>query len=220
MSPESQAALDFKMQKETLSAQDEANRKVFGYARVSTPDQNLNAQILALEAAGCDRIFSEKISAAAGRRRQLELLLKVLRRGDTLIVQRLDRLGRDVLGLGKMVRKFERDGIEFKSLSDSIDTSTPMGKAFFYMAAVMAELERNLAAERTRIGMQAAKERGVTFGRAPKINATNRDAVLADIRDTSMKMTDVAKKHGLSATTLNAHFPGERQKAIAEAMGR
>ena len=207
------------MQKETFTDQDEANRRTYGYARVSTEDQSLKMQMDALNNVPCFMIYSEKKSAAAPRRHQFELLRMNLRRGDTLVVWKLDRLGRDLTGLSKLLADFEEQGIEFRSLTESIDTSTAMGRMFFHLTAAFAELERNLTRERTRAGMDAAKLRGVVFGRPTGIVGDKREAILADIQDLSLRMTEVADKHGVSTTTLAKHFPRERQKALAR-LGR
>lgn len=193
----------------------EKNR-TFGYARVSTPDQSLAAQIKALEEAGCERVFAEKKSAAASRRPEYNMMMRHLRPGDTVIVWKLDRLGRDVVGLGRLIKTFEAKDIQLKSVTESLDTSTPVGKAFFYIVAALAEMERNLIRERTKAGIAAAQAKGIQFGRPTDIKGAKRKAILADLKDLSMTVRQVAEKHGYHPGTLHKHFPGERSRAIQE----
>ena len=191
--------------------------KTFGYARVSTEDQNLDMQIQALEKYGCDEIWSEKKSAQAFRK-EFDLMVKNLRAGDTVVVWRLDRLARSIADLKTWIDKFEKWGVEFVCIVENIDTKSAMGKAFFHILAAFAQLERDLISERTTAGIAARKAKGYTFGRPTKITGKKREAMERDIRDLSMTMKQVAKKHGYtSLTTLNRHFPGVRQEAIQAA---
>ena len=207
------------MQEQSFTEQEEASRQRLGYARVSTEDQNLDMQIKALKAAGCVRIFSEKLSASAKRRPKFTLLMKNLRRGDTLVIWKLDRLNRDLMELADLGNRLDAEGVELQSLTENLDTSTAMGKFFFQMLAMFAELERNITRERTRAGIAAAKARGVQFGRPTDIIGERREAILKDLQDVSMRVADVAKKHGVTTTTLAKHFPRERAKALAK-LGR
>lgn len=142
---------------------------LIGYARVSTIDQNLDLQIDALKQAGCDKIFQDEgVSGAKASRPGLEKLLKRLKQGDVLIVWKLDRLGRSLSHLIDLISHFEDRGVGFTSLSDGIDTTTPIGKLFFHISGAFGEYERNLISERTKAGMAAAKARGVRLGRPPK----------------------------------------------------
>ena len=192
---------------------------IYGYARVSTDDQNLDMQMRALTAAGCDRIFSEKISASSTSRKQFNLLMENLHRGDTLVVWKLDRLGRDLMQVIKLGQKLDADGIELRSLTESIDTTTAMGKFFFQMLGVFAELERNITIERTRAGLAAAKERGMKLGRPTNIVGKRREAILRDLQDVSIPVRVVADKYGVTTTTLAKHFPRARSTVLAK-MGR
>lgn len=149
----------------------------FGYARVSTDDQELALQIAALERHGVDAIFSEHASGKTVKRKKLELVIKLLRRGDTLVVWKLDRLGRDLAGVLDVIKGLSDDGVNLVSLTEQFDTHTPMGKAFLQIALVFAELERNMISERTREGMAAAKAAGQTFGRKPLIWKGDRGSV-------------------------------------------
>ena len=144
----------------------------YGYARVSTDDQDMRLQIAALNRYGIPdaMIFSEHASGKNMKRKHLkDLVERFLRPGDTLVVWKLDRLGRDLTGVLSMVSEMDARSIEFVSLTESFDTSTPMGKAFMQIAMVFAELERNMISERTRAGMAEAKKAGAKFGRAHTI---------------------------------------------------
>jgi DNA invertase Pin-like site-specific DNA recombinase len=137
-----------------------------GYARVSTEDQHLDLQLSALEAYGCDAIFYDH--GASGSRFDREGFLEALdatQRGDTLVVWRLDRLGRSLGHLVKVISGLEKRGIEFVSLTESIDTKSPTGMLMFHMIAALAEFERSLISERTRAGMAEARKRGSRLGR-------------------------------------------------------
>jgi len=142
----------------------------YGYARVSTDDQNTALQLAALKKAGCKRVFKdESISGATTKRPALTRCLKVLRPGDTLIVWKLDRLGRSLRDLITMLDELRAQGVKFRSLTEHIDTETAAGRAMWQMIGVLAELERSLITERTRAGVKAAKSRGVKFGPKPKL---------------------------------------------------
>ena len=137
---------------------------LIGYARVSTQDQNLNLQLDDLKKAGCDRIFQEKASSAK-ERPQLLKLLEAMREGDTVIVWKLDRLGRSLKELINLINDFQEKGIGFRSLNDAIDTTTAQGRLVFNIFASLAEFERDLIRERTRAGLSAARARGRLGGK-------------------------------------------------------
>jgi len=142
----------------------------YGYARVSTDDQNPALQIAALKKAKCAHIFEDKgITGATVKRPALLRCMKTLRAGDTLIVWKLDRLGRSLRDLITMLDDMRDRGIRFQSLTEAIDTETPTGRAMWQMIALLAELERSLIIERTRAGMQAARARGIRPGPKPKL---------------------------------------------------
>jgi DNA invertase Pin-like site-specific DNA recombinase len=141
-----------------------------GYARVSTTDQNPALQLAALKRERCKRIFTDKASGALRKRPELEKCLKSLTSGDVLIVWKLDRLGRSLRDLITLLDDLKRQGIRFKSLTESIDTDTPTGRAMWQMVGVLAELERSLIRERTKAGRAAAMGRGVKMGRKPKLS--------------------------------------------------
>src|ERR671933_2598107 len=139
---------------------------LIGYARVSTDDQNLNLQRDALEKAGCELIFDDMVSGTKARRPGLEQALSHLRPGDTLVVWRLDRLGRSLRQLIDTVTDLQEKGIEFKSVTESIDTTTSGGRLVFNIFASLAEFEREIIRERTQAGLTAARARGKTGGRS------------------------------------------------------
>ena len=140
---------------------------LIGYARVSTPDQSLDLQRDALLAAGCDpnHLYTDVASGAKADRPGLEAALHYLRAGDTLVVWKLDRLGRSLTHLIDTVRRLDARGIGFKSLQEHIDTTTPGGKLVFHVFAALAEFERDLIGERTKAGLTAARARGRKGGR-------------------------------------------------------
>lgn len=140
----------------------------YGYARVSTDDQNPALQLAALKNAGCKTIFKDDgLSGATTKRPALLRCLKRVEYGDTLIVWKLDRLGRSLRDLITMLDNLKQRGVKFRSLTEAIDTETPTGRAMWQMIGVLAELERSLISERTRAGVKAAQRRGVKFGRKP-----------------------------------------------------
>ena len=136
-----------------------------GYARVSTDDQNLDLQRTALRVAGCDPVLEDQVSGMALRRPGLDQALARLAAGDCLVVWQLDRLGRSLPHLIDTIRLIGDRGAGFRSLTESIDTTTVGGRLYFHMMGVLAEFERALIIERTRTGMKAAKARGIEVGR-------------------------------------------------------
>ncbi len=136
-----------------------------GYARVSTQEQNLELQLDALKAVGCEQIYKEKVSAVGSERVQLIKMVDSLRTGDIVVVWKLDRLGRSLKELIERVSDFQQSGIGFVSLNDSIDTTTPQGRLVFNIFASLAEFEREIIRERTKAGLAAAKARGRQGGR-------------------------------------------------------
>ena len=180
---------------------------LIGYARVSTSDQNLTLQTDALTAAGCERICSDKASGAKADRLGLSEALNVARRGDTLVVWKLDRLGRSMKGLVELAADLATRGIELRSLTDGIDTATPTGRLLFHILASIAEMERELIRERTMAGLLAARcKNGPGRGRksvlTPKKRATAMKLLAAGDRP-----RDVAEAIGVSVATFYRHFP-------------
>lgn len=141
-----------------------------GYARVSTDDQNPDLQLAALKRAGCKRIFIDKASGASRKRPELDKCLRSLKAGDLLMVWKLDRLGRSLHDLITLLDGLKGQGVKFRSLTESIDSETPTGRAMWQTVGILAELERSLIKERTRAGRSAAMARGVKMGRKPKLS--------------------------------------------------
>jgi DNA invertase Pin-like site-specific DNA recombinase len=141
-----------------------------GYARVSTDDQNLDLQKDALGRAHVDKSYEDRASGKSLDRPQLAECLRSLRKGDTFIVWRLDRLGRSVKDLVALINELRERGVEFVSLTEAIDTTTPMGSFIFHITAALAELERSIIRERTRAGLASARARGRKGGRPKKLN--------------------------------------------------
>jgi DNA invertase Pin-like site-specific DNA recombinase len=177
-----------------------------GYARVSTQEQRLDLQREALKKAGCDKIYDDVTSGSRDERHGLTLALEVLRSGDALVVWKLDRLGRSVKQLVNLVAELEEKGIHFKSLTDSIDTSSPVGKFFFHIMASLAEMERELIIERTRAGLAAARQNGRRSGRKRQMTDSKLEAAKKLLAGgTSAK--EVAKNLGVSLPTLYRWVP-------------
>ena len=179
---------------------------LIGYARVSTTDQNLDLQHQALTAAGCERIIDDTISGGTKRRPGLDQTLDILREGDTLIVWKLDRLGRSVKNLVDLVTDLEDRGVGFKSLTDQIDTTTPSGRFFFHVMASLAQMERELMAERTKAGLEAARRQGRTGGRKRKMTDSKIESA-RKLLAAGATPHDVADDLGVSVPTLYRWVP-------------
>ena len=173
----------------------------FGYARVSTKEQNLDRQLDQLNAAGVDRIFSDKISGAKKQRPELDKMLGTLREGDTVIVCSYDRLARSSKQLFDLAERFERDGVSLVSLKEGTDTGTPQGRLFFTMCAAMAQFERELIKERQAEGIAAAKARGRRFGRPP-VNAQALGAALSLYHDGALSVREICERTGVNRSSL------------------
>ena len=176
--------------------------KRIGYARVSTDDQNLDLQRDALTKAGCEVIYEETALGKSSQRIELEHCRKALRSGDTLVVWRLDRLGRSLSDLVKIISDLERDGITFESLGEKIDTGSASGKLQFHVFAALAEFERNLIRERTLAGLSAARARGRVGGRKPKLNEKQIREIKALLSDPAARVKDIADRYEVSRATL------------------
>ncbi len=175
----------------------------FGYARVSTVEQNMDMQLAALRAAGCGTVLTDEgFSGVDFARPGLTKVLRNLRRGDTLIVWRLDRLGRSLFELLKLVRNLNERGVEFRSLSESLDTSTPAGRLLLHVLASMAEFERSLISERTRAGMAAARARGSRIGRRPAMTPEQLLSAKAAIERDHRSVVEVAGEYRIHPRTL------------------
>jgi DNA invertase Pin-like site-specific DNA recombinase len=179
---------------------------LIGYARVSTTDQNLDLQLVALKEVGCERIYDDQISGLKADRPGLDNAMSQLREGDTFVVWKLDRLGRSVKGLIEFIAVLEAKKVHFKSLTDHIDTSTPMGRFFFHIMASMAQMERELIAERTRAGLDAAKQRGRRGGRKRQMTPSKIESAKKLLAD-GIPAREVANNLGVSVPTLYRWVP-------------
>ena len=176
-----------------------------GYARVSTRDQNLDLQLDALSAAGCERIFREKTSGANAERPQLSRALDHLREGDILVVWKLDRLGRSLKHLIALVSDLEARKVGLLSLNDPVDTTTPQGRLVFAVFAALAEFEREALRERTGAGLAAAKARGRVGGRPKGLTPDAEKTALAAealYREGSLTPAEIRKRLSIGKTTL------------------
>lgn len=174
---------------------------LIGYARVSTDEQNLDLQLDALKAAGCEQTFTDKVTGAAKTKDGLEEALKYARDGDTLVVWKLDRLGRTVKGLVELVEGIQQRGVQFNSITDSIDTSTAAGRFFFHVMAALAQMERELIRERTTAGLKAARARGRLGGRKAMMDDSKIESA-KHLLDSGMTSREVATNLGVSRATL------------------
>jgi DNA invertase Pin-like site-specific DNA recombinase len=179
---------------------------LIGYARVSTQDQNLELQRKALTKAGCEKVFEDKMSGTRAERPGLAKTLEMLREGDTLVVWKLDRLGRSVKQLVDLVGDLREQDIQFKSLTDAIDTATPSGRFFFHVMASLAEMERELTVERTRAGLEVARQLGRKGGRKPKMTDSKVESA-KKLLASGVPPKDVAKNLGVSVPTLYRWVP-------------
>jgi len=179
---------------------------LIGYARVSTEDQSLDVQLDALRQAGCERIFTDKASAAQTQRHGLSEAQSHLRAGDILAVWKLDRLGRSVKGLVDLVSELDQQGVQFRSLADGIDTTTPHGRFFFHMMASLAQMERELIAERTQAGLDAARKRGRMVGRKRRMTPGTIESA-KQLLGGGMPPREVANNLGVSIPTLYRWVP-------------
>jgi DNA invertase Pin-like site-specific DNA recombinase len=186
---------------------------LIGYARVSTQDQNLELQRQALQAAGCARTYEDAMSGLRADRPGLAQAMEQLREGDTLVVWKLDRLGRTVKGLVELVESLQTQGIQFKSLTDAIDTSTPSGRFFFHVMASLAQMERELIAERTKAGLAAARKAGRIGGRKRSMTPAKIEAART-LMAQGTPAKDVAATLGVSVPTLYRWVPAA-QLALA-----
>jgi DNA invertase Pin-like site-specific DNA recombinase len=179
---------------------------LIGYARVSTLDQRPELQLDALKAAGCYRVFTDHASGSLTKRPELDRCLDQLRPGDTLVVWKLDRLGRSLRHLVDTVQSLKERDIGFRSLQESIDTTTPGGKLIFHMFAALAEFERDLIRERTMAGLAAARARGRQGGRPAKMTAAKLSTAKRLHDEGNLTMQEIADVVGVSRGTLYRHL--------------
>ena len=179
---------------------------LIGYARVSTQDQNLQLQLETLRQAGCQKVFEDQVSGTRAERPGLAKAREMLREGDTLVVWKLDRLGRSVKQLVDLVGELQQQGVQFKSLTDAIDTGTPSGRFFFHVMASLAEMERDLIIELTRAGLEVARQLGRKGGRKPKMTASKIESA-RKLLASGVPPRDVARNLGVSVATLYRWLP-------------
>ena len=175
---------------------------LIGYARVSTQDQTLNLQQDALEKIGCSKIFTDTASGSVVERKGLEEALEFVRAGDMLVVWRLDRLGRTLKHLIETITSLSNRNIGFKSITESIDTTTSGGKLIFHIFGALAEFERDIIRERTQAGLQAARARGRIGGRPKALNPKKVSMAQALYNDKSNSISDICKTLNISRSTL------------------
>ena len=173
-----------------------------GYARVSTASQNLDGQTDALARAGCEKVFTDTASGKLTERPELAVCLGYLRAGDTLVVWRLDRLGRSLRHLVETVNALAERGVAFRSLHEGIDTTTSTGRLIFHIFAALAEFERELIAERSAVGRSAARVRGRLGGRPGKLSPEQITLARARYEGREGTVAEIAKAFGVGRGTI------------------
>lgn len=188
---------------------------LIGYARISTDDQTHILQLDALKQEGCEKIFQDTASGAKTERPGLSEALDFVRKDDTLVVWRLDRLGRSLKHLIELMSALEEKGIHFKSLQESIDTSTSGGKLIFHMFGALAEFERNLIRERTMAGLAAARGRGRTGGRPRKLNGSKQELLYKLYDDKQHSVKEICQIFDFSKSTLYLYLQDKNRFMMA-----
>lgn len=187
-----------------------------GYIRVSTQEQNLDLQLDALNEAGCEKIFRDKVTGAKSDRPGLDEALSHLRKGDTLIVWRLDRLGRNSQHLINTVEDLHKKGVGFKTLQEGISAdASSTGKLIFNIFASMAQFERDLISERTKAGLKAARSRGKLGGRKKKLNDKKLRQAKAMYDAKTMSVTEICETLGVSRPTFYKYIRPEEEAEAA-----
>lgn len=174
---------------------------IIGYARVSTEDQQLDAQVTALKEAGAERIFADKISGSKRQRPELDRMLDQLRHGDVVLVTKYDRLARSLADLLDIVARVEAAQAGFRSLAEDIDTTTPAGRLIFHVFASIAQFERERIRERTMEGLQTARAKGRVGGRPPALSEDQKEEVLR-LKGEGRAMKDIAALFKVSLATV------------------
>ena len=177
---------------------------IIGYARVSTQDQNPQLQLDALSGANCEQVFHETATGTLRERPELTDCLRTLRKGDALVVWKLDRLARSLKDLVEIVHDLNQRGIGFRSLTESIDTTSSGGRLVFHIFGALAEFEHSLIRERTIAGLAAARARGRKGGRKPALSPADVRKAAAMLADPDITKAEIAKHFGVSRVTLNA----------------
>jgi DNA invertase Pin-like site-specific DNA recombinase len=182
---------------------------IIGYARVSTQDQNPELQLNALRDAGCEELFQEKATGRFRERPELTACLRSMRKGDTLVVWKLDRLARSLKDLVEIVHDLNQRGVGFRSLTEAIDTTSSGGRLVFHIFGALAEFEHSLIRERTIAGLVAARARGRKGGRKPVMSKADTRKAAAMLSDPNITKAEVAKHFSVSRATLNAALARE-----------
>ncbi len=185
-----------------------------GYARVSTDGQYLDRQITKLEEAGCEKVYSEKVSGAKTDREELENAFEHLRAGDVFVVHSLSRFGRSMKELVEKMNKLQEMDVDFESLDEGFDTTTAQGRFFFHVFAALAEFRRELISEGTREGLEAARERGNEPGRPPALEEEDIPQLQALMRAEDVSVSDILDQFDISKRTLYNYIgpDGERRR--------
>lgn len=186
---------------------------LIGYARVSTPEQDLEPQLVALREAGCERVFSDKASGAKANRAGLAEALSHARAGDVLVVWKLDRLGRTMKGLIDLAAELVDRGVGLRSITDGIDTAGTAGKLVFHIMAAMAEMERDLVRERTTAALIIARREGRVGGRK-RVMTPKRIEAARKLLASGMSAREIAPTIGVSVATLYRHLPAAVQESV------
>ena len=176
--------------------------ELLGYARVSTGEQDTALQVDALEQAGCFKVFTDTVSGALDSRPELDRLREQLRAGDTVVVWRLDRMGRSIRHLIDLMADLEERGVGFRSLTENIDTTSPGGRLIFHVFAALAEFERDLIRDRTRAGLEAARARGRQGGRPSSLTDDQQRTARRMYEQKDMTVEQIGKVLGVSRTTV------------------
>ena len=177
---------------------------IIGYARVSTQEQNLDLQLIALRAVGCESIFEDLgVSATARRRPGFEQALAALKAGDVLVIWKMDRAFRSVISAARLLDEFEAKDIRFKCLTEPIDTTTSAGRCMYHVRNAFSEIESSFIRERTVAGLDAARKRGVKLGRPRELTSRQVEAIRCRLnQEPPISRTQIAKKFGVSLQTL------------------
>lgn len=187
------------------------NKMKYGYARVSTEEQNIDLQIDALKKFNCDEIFSEKISSRKKNRPELEKLLEIIRPGDSLVIWKLDRLGRNVKELLQIAEMLRNKQVIFVSLQENLDTSSATGEFLFHMLCSIAQMERDIISERTKAGLAAARARGRKGGRKG-IDPQIINRALKMYRSGEFKINDILESCNIKKSTLYKYIKLDKEK--------
>ncbi len=189
---------------------------LIGYARVSMHDQNLDLQKDALLNVGCEKIYVDTMTGESKNRPGLEQTFDMLREGDTLVVWRLDRLGRSLKHLIELVQELSQKEVGFRSLQESIDTTSPSGKLVFHLFGALAEFERNLIAERTKAGLAAARARGRLGGRPPALDDKQREALVLLYDEKRHSVKEICQIMGISRQTLYNYLRKDKSTIVGQ----